>query len=258
MSNTEHERRSQTVLERKVKKIAVAWCTIHIIGFIGEILFNTQKYGISQDGHNWYESKTIFYIAIETMVGLISSVCLFIGATKRQKYLLIPFMLSSIVALLFFLGIFIMYIVNYISIKHSGLMMHLFAMALLLILICTQAWMLNITQKYYTELSKKHNRDVVEDLPCATANPFPATAPSQSDVLGYAPMNHAIGQTSQRTPSTFNENENSSIQPMRPELPPAYSDTVVVSRDSNDKAELPPSYDDAMAMKNKDIEGDLV
>merc|ERR1712165_673834 len=217
------------------------------------ILFNTQKYGISQDGHSWYESKNFFYIAIETMVGLISSVCLFIGTTKRQKYLLIPFMLSSIVALLFFIGVFVMYIINYISIKHSSLMMGLFAMALLFTLICIQAWMLNITQKYYKELSKKHNRDVVEDLPCATANPFPATAPSQSDVLGYAPTNQAIQQTSQRIPSAFNENESLNIQPMRPELPPAYSDTVVVSRD---KAELPPSYDDAMAMKNKDIGGD--
>merc|ERR1712165_362934 len=223
------------------------------------ILFNTQKYGISQDGHNWYESKTIFYIAIETMVGLISSICLFIGATKRQKYLLIPFMLSSIVALLFFLGVFIMYITNiHHSIHGSGLMVPLFAMALLLILICIQAWMLNITQKYYKVLNKKHNRDIVEDLPGATANPFPATAPSQSDLLGYAPMNQAIGQTSQRIPSAFNENESLSIQPIQPELPPAYTDTVVVSTDSKNKAELPPSYDDAMAMKNRNMGGDLV
>lgn len=253
MINTGNIVRPQSELQRKVKKIAVAWFTIHVIGFVGEILFKAQKYGLSDRGLQWYESKTILYMAIETMIGLVSSVCLFFGAHKRMKYLLIPFMLVSVVAVVFFLCTLVMFCV---SIWSNGGATSFFAVAILIILISIQIWMLQTTQKYYKELNKKEGRDI--DPPCSEANPPRATAPTQHQEFGYASMNQASGQTSLGIPPTVNENENLGANNIRPELPPAYSDTVVVSMDARDSAELPPSYDDAMAMKDKQIGGDLV
>jgi len=255
MSNPENQIRSETVLQRKVKKIAVAWFTIHLIGFVGEILSKTQKYGISESGQYWYESKSIVYMAIETSIGLISSICLFVGATKRNKYLLIPFMLVGAVTFVFLIGVSVMFILLLWS---SGNPSAFIAIAFLLVLIFTQLWMLKTTQQYYKELNKKQGRDGVENLPCATDSALPATAPPRNDVLGQAPMNPGSGPTSFRFPSALNPNESFNSQPIPPELPPAYSDTVVVSRDSTNRGELPPSYDDAIAMKDKNIGGNLV
>ena len=250
MSNPENQMRSETVLQRKVKKIAVAWFTIHLIGFVGEILSKTQKCGISESGQYWYESKSIVYMAIETSIGLISSICLFVGATKRNKYLLIPFMLVGAVTFVFLIGVSVMFVILLWS---SGNPSAFIAIAFLLVLIFTQIWMIKTTQQYYKELNKKQGRDGVENLPCATDRPLPATAPPRNDVLGHAPMNPAGGQTSFRFPSALNGDESFNSQPIRPELPPAYSDTVVVSRDPTSIGELPPSYDDAIAMKDKRV-----
>ena len=257
MSNPENQMRSGNnfQLQSKVKKIAVAWFTIHLIGFSGEILSKTQKYGISESGQYWYESKTIVYMAIETAIGLISSICLFVGATKRNKYLLIPFMLVGTVTLVFLIGVSVIFGMLLWS---EGNPSAFIAIAFLLVLIFTQIWMIKTTQQYYKELNKKQGRDGVENLQCATDSPLPATAPPRNDVLGYSPMNPASGETSFRFPHTLNVNERLSSQPIPPELPPAYSDTVVVSRDSTSRGELPPSYDDAIAMKDKNIGGNLV
>ena len=255
MSNPENQMRSETVLQRKVKKIAVAWFTIHLIGFVGEILSKTQKYGISESGQYWYESKTIVYMAIETSIGLISSICLFVGATKRNKYLLIPFMLVGAVTFVFLIGVSVMFIYYLWSYGNPSAFI---AIAFLLFLIFTQIWMIKTTQQYYKELNRNQGRDAVENLHCATDSQQPATAPPRNDVIGHAPMNPASGQTSFRFPSTLNDNESFSSQPIPPDIPPAYSDTVVVSRDSTSIGELPPSYDDAIAMKDKNIGGNLV
>jgi len=260
MSNSENQMRSVdlqhvAVLQRKVKKIAVAWFTIHLIGFVGEISSKIPKYGISESGQYWYESKSIVYMAIETSIGLISSICLFVGATKRNKYLLIPFMLVGAVSFVFLIAVSVYFVILLWS---SGNPSAFIAIAFLLVLTFTQIWMIKTTQQYYKELNKKQGRDGVENLPCATDRPLPATAPPRNDVLGQAPMNPASGQTSFRFPTAFNENESFNSQPIPPELPPTYSDTVVVSRDSTTRGDLPPSYDDAIAMKDKDIGGHLV
>jgi len=257
MITLEDMARTCSDLQRKVKKIAVAWFTIHVIGFVGEILFKIQKYGSSDGGLQWYEHKIILYMAIETMIGLVSSVCLFFGAHKSIRYLLLPFMLVSVVAILFLLCTIVMICV---SIWFYGLPTSFFAVVLLFILLTVQTWMLKTTLKYYNELFKKEEREQRNvDQTCNPGASQPrVTVPSQHQEGGYAAMNQAGGQTSLGIPSATNENENLGATTIQPELPPAYSDTVIVSMDDRGKGELPPSYDDAMAMKEKGVGGNLV
>jgi len=254
MSHPENDRPRETLLQRKVKKIAVAWFIIHLIGFIGEIISKTKSHGFSESSQYWFQSNSFIYMAIETSFGLIISVCLFVGATKRIKYLLIPYFIFGVVTLLFFFGILVMFIIA----MSNGSQVAFVAMIVVLVLIFIHTWMLSTTQKYYKELSRKHSRDVDENVPGATNCHLQANAPSPDDILGHATMNQTSGQDFLRVPSAINVDGRPSNQPVRPELPPAYSDTVIVSRDSTSKGDLPPSYDDAMAMKDKDKTGELV
>ena len=242
MCNPDNQLRSETVLQRKVKKIAEVLFTFHIFGLVGEILSENiienipQEYKISD---SWLHIYTE-YMAIETSIVLIICICLFVGATKQNKYLLIPFMLVSSVRFLFLIGVLLECI---FALWSTGNPSAFIALAFLLLLIFIQIWMIKTTFQYYKELNTKQNREGIENLSCATDSHLQAIAPSRNDVSGHAPLNQASGQTSSRFPSALNENENFNSQPVRPEHPPTFSDTVVVSKDSTIRGDPPPSYD---------------
>ena len=234
--------RSETVLQRKVKKIAAVLITLQLISGSVAQRYYTQEYKRSESRHDRNESTPIVYMAIELSIGLISSICLFSGSTKRNKYLLIPFMLVSSVRFLFLIGVLLECI---FALWSTGNPSAFIALAFLLLLIFIQIWMIKTTFQYYKELNTKQNQ-WIQSVPSPVEpkdSHLQAIAPTRNDVLGHAPLNQASGQTSSRFPSALNENENFNSQPVRPEHPPTFSDTVVVSKDSTIRGDPPPSYD---------------
>ena len=81
-------------LQKKVQIIAIICIALHVIGFVGEVIqYLTSGYSGSSRYKELLESRTIISIISELLVGLATSILLYVGAKKKKKYLLIPFLL---------------------------------------------------------------------------------------------------------------------------------------------------------------------
>ena len=90
-------------LQKKVQNIALGCMALHVIGFTGEIIqaLSTGHGSIrmingSERDSKIFEQRAVLSIITESMVGLITSILLYCGAKRKNKYMLVPFMLVMV------------------------------------------------------------------------------------------------------------------------------------------------------------------
>ena len=257
------EHQISTDLQRKVKNIAIGSIVLHVIGFLGEILQSLEAFASRYS--EIFHSTTFLSMLIETAIGLMASSLLYYGARKRNKYLLIPFMIIM-VGLQFFLVITLFFF-GMLCLQGDPIIY--FAMAMLVVLITFVCWMLRTTKALYDEIRKNENLVSVSEtlFPNPThdhgynqvSQPFQSF--NHSNPVGLPESNGSIRingavdleangtnlQVNLPVPSLNNLNEDARTEP-----PPPYNETANPTT-NNDGQELPPSYDQAMEMKKERV-----
>ena len=253
------DQQSSTVLQRKVKNIAIGCIVLHVIGFLGEILQSLESY--ASINSEIFHSTTFLCMLIETAIGLMASILLYYGARRRNKYLLIPFMIIMI-GLQFFLVITLFFF-GMLCLQGDPIIY--FAMAMLVVLITFVCWMLRTTKALYDEIRKNENLVAVSEtlFPNPThdhgynqvSQPFqsfnhsnPVGLPGSNSGEVDLEANGTNLQVNLPVPSLNNLNEDARTEP-----PPPYNETSANPTTNNDGQELPPSYDQAMEMKKERV-----
>ena len=253
-------------LQRKVQSIAIGCIGIHIMGFFGEIvqIMSSQKYTTEEYGEVFHR-RTIISMMMESLLGLISCGLLLIGAKKKNKFLLIPFMLIMVL-LQVFLSI-TLFILGMACL--SGDPVIFMSMVLITILISMTCWILRTVKLFYDEIRKEERETTTrtinrsdrqsenENIPQAYTE---VSQPNVVALIGVAPpgnpesifMSNQVNGTGWQFPTLTNVNEEIDSIPSAPEPPPAYTESSNIPSTS-DGPEAPPSYDEAMSMKKRQV-----
>ena len=242
------------VLQRQVQNIALGCTCLHLIGLVGEVIqLSTSRNYLrgTQHGHysfhDTFTRKTIISVIMESFLGLITCILLYVGARKKNKWLLVPFMIvmvlmqGCLVITLFMFGMLCL----------TGEPIIFLGMALIMFLLSLTAWMLKTTRDFYFDIGKCERRSPCSDNP---------------EVQPYTEVNypHQTVATSNTSDAEGNFGEQQvqphDLQVAMPapmaarngpnEPPPAYTET---SSPPNTALELPPSYDEAVAMEKRNI-----
>ena len=251
-------------LQRKVQSIAIGCIGIHIMGFFGEIVQIMSSQYQSEYG-DVFQRRTIISMMMESLLGLISCGLLLIGAKKKNKFLLIPFMLIMVL-LQVFLSI-TLFILGMACL--SGDPVIFISMVLITILILITCWILRTVKLFYDEIRKEETgtqtrtvnrsdrQSENENYPQAYTE---VSQPNAVALVGVAsPGNPESIFTSNQVngagwqfPTLTNVNEEIDIIPSAPEPPPAYTESPNIPS-TRDGPEAPPSYDEAMSMKKRQV-----
>ena len=248
----------QKVLQKKVQNIALGCIVLHVIGFTGEIIqASSTKYYMSERDSKIFEQRAVLSIITESMVGLITSILLYCGARRKNKYMLVPFMLVMVLLQAFLVITLFLFATLCISGECiNGDPLIYFYLALLFILISITCWLLRTTKSLFDELRKD---DAVES---------PADTHDESGDL--EPQNHARQPSNVARPdinrshlaiepnnsnlhvslpitSGHNLNEELRRSDIREEPPPNYNVAMTMTNSTFECTELPPPpYEDVM------------
>ena len=255
-------------LQTKVKNIALGCITLHVIGLAAEIiqlLLTSNRHVIKNP---MLQPRTIISITMESLLGLLTCILLYVGAKKKNKFLLIPFMLVMVllqVLLVITLFIFGMLCLNGDPIIFGG-------MAFIIALLLITGWMLKTTRAFYNDIRDTEGYGPRSRQVPDTSHPdnhfvntvvLPYT--EEHAVLSDIEANcrqvvesrrmHQVEQTDRQV-RILNRINLPAEAPSGPsEPPPAYNETTTILDDgvySDTSGYLPPSYDEAMAMKKQD------
>ena len=161
-------------LQRKVRNIAL-WCIgLHVIKFAGGIThYVISKYiGYRKTFLEEFPRVNVKMVIIESLVGIAACVLLFIGAKRKIKCLLFPFMLVLLIyQLLFVIAIVVLgrlcfnkddetphFLCEYLSCPCKAMVQWMclngiyFELALIIALLFLTRWMLKIITSLYSEI----------------------------------------------------------------------------------------------------------
>ena len=246
-------------LQKKVQNIAVGMIVIHVLGVVGEIMqYSTSKYNHKPNYAEFLGGRTAISIIMESLIGIIACVMLFFGAKKKNRYLLIPFMLIMVVLQVFL--VITLFILGMLCL-HGDPVIYV-AMGLIMILISLTCWMLRTTKALYDELRINTGLGPnTTSRQCTTYPIQPYTQESHSHAVALPTSNcdsvdleaNGDGHYQYLTiPPLNNSNQVVENPTAQFEPPPAYDETPTASNPLG-VTELPPSYDEAMTMKKKQV-----
>jgi len=254
MSDSERCRKG---LQKKVQNIAVGMIVIHVLGVVGEIMqYSQSKYNQKPNYAEFLGGRTAISIIMESLIGIVACVMLFFGAKKKNRYLLIPFMLIMVVLQVFL--VVSMFILGMLCL-HGDPVVYV-AMGFIMILISLTCWMLRTTKALYDEI--RTNAGLVPattSRQCTTDNVQSCTQIAHQDSL--AALNYDSVDLEAYVDGhylhipAFNPSSQAIENPAAQfdtSAPPAYDETPAVSN-SVAVSELPPTYDEAMIMKKKQV-----
>ena len=251
--------------QTKVKNIALGCISLQVIGMMSAGMYSYYSKSNRQYAPRYHYQDYIRMISI-TMesLGLLTCILLYVGAKKKNKCLLIPFMVVMVLlqGLLFFglLNLGIVYINGGLHII-GGIFNFFMNMIVMIGLFSITGWMLKTTRAFYNEI-----RDTEGPRSPPPNNYFvntvfrPYTEEQQTLSHPTAPSNNLsdieannvmleVEQTDRQVRRLNRINLPAEAPSGPTEPPPPYNETSTLP---NDGVELPPSYDAAMAMKKQD------
>lgn len=251
------------VLQKKVQNIALGCMALHVIGFTGEIIqalstgHGSIRINASERDSKIFEQRAVLSIITESMVGLITSILLYCGARRKNKYMLVPFMLVMVLLQAFLVITLFLFATLCISGECiNGDPLIYFYLALLFILISITCWLLRTTKSLFDELRKDDavgshadTHDETDDLETQNhARQSSSVAISESNRSHLAiEANYSNLIVSLPITSGHNSNEESRQSDFREEPPPNYNAAMTMTNTSFECTELPPPpYEDVM------------
>ena len=144
-------------LRTKVEKIALGCMGLYVIGVAGEIvIILTPDYKKQENALEMFQHRALWSIIIETIIGIITSALLFCGARRKERYMLVPFMIVMVIIQAFLMITFFIFATLCLTGEcMSEDQIIYFYLVLLFILISFTCWMFRTTKLLFDELRKE-------------------------------------------------------------------------------------------------------
>ena len=248
----------QMVLQKKVQNIALGCMTLHVIGFTAEIIqASSTKYYVTEKDQKLFEKRAVLSIITESMVGMITSILLYCGARRKNKYMLVPFMIVMMLLQAFLVITLFLFATLCISGECiNGDPLIYFYLALLFILISITCWLLRTTKSLFDELRKDdavgspadtHDESGDFETQNHTRQPSSVSLPNIHRSHLDIEANNSNLHVSLPITSGHNSNQESRQSDIREEPPPNYNVAMTMTNSTFERTELPPPpYEDVM------------
>jgi len=238
----------QCRLQNSVQNIAFNCILLHSIVVIGEvIIFSDSTF---YELRKMFQSKVVISIFIEPMLGLLSCILLYVGAKRKNKYLLLPFMLMMTIFQAFLVVALIICAIGFIFMGPGVILVMVIPFFILLLTL----WMSKTTLAFYNKICEDYANNRIRHI---------ANIATESNMEGVRARrvagvvvntNDIESNLCVQVPIDTNLHWHFCPPPRRPsseEPPPTYTACATTE---NGEAELPPSYDEALALKKQNPE----
>jgi len=257
-------------LQTKVQNIALGCIGLFVIGASGEIVKLTiSQYHNHNDIMEMFKHRSLWSVITETMIGIIISALMFCGARRKNRYMLLPFMIVMVLIQAFLMITFFIFATLCLTGEcTSGDPLIYFYLFVLFIMISITCWMFRTTKILFDELRKDDTIEYPEsdssclihqipDVPQGTLNelepqnqhlhPRTISMPNSSGTR----INDARYNSNLHVNLSISNNENSNMNTIstgaREEPPPDYNiATAMTNAISQSMSQPPPSYEDVI------------
>ena len=143
-------------LQTKVQNIALGCIGLFVIGASGEIVkISTSQYNNHNNIMEMFKHRSLWSVITETLIGIIISALLFCGARRKNRYMLLPFMIVMVLIQAFLMiTFFIFATLCFTGECTSGDPLMYFYLFVLFIMISITCWMFRVTKFLFDELRK--------------------------------------------------------------------------------------------------------
>ena len=245
------------LLQNRVQKIALGCILLHVIGFSGEVIqVSTSKNNEPQKDQERFERRAILSIISESMVGLLTSILLYCGAKRQNKYMLVPFMLIMVLLQAFLVITIFLFITLCLTGEcSSGDPLIYFYLALLFILISITCWLLRTTKSLFDELRKDDDIGSPaepQDVPNAlepqnmVRQPTWVAIPGANSAQIDLESNDSSLRANLPIPNVNNSNQEVDHSETIDEPPPDYNLATAITNSMFRSIEPPPLYEDVI------------
>ena len=153
-------------LQTKVQNIALGCIGLFVTGASGEIvLMSISQYNHHNNILEIFKHRSLWSVIIETMTGILTSALLFRGARRKNRYMLLPFMIVMVLIQAFLMITFFIFSTLCLTGQCEGLEeltgdpLIYFYLFVLFMMISITCWMFRVTKFLFNELRKD---DIIE------------------------------------------------------------------------------------------------
>ena len=240
-------------LQTKVEIIAISATVLSVVSLFGEIMqYSNSSWSLHLQIDNKVDQQTIIGITMESALGLMTCVLLFIGAKTRNKYLLIPFMFM-IALLLVFLVISLILLGTFSLISHD---LNLFVGAVFVLLLASLMMsILQTIKAYYNELTLNPTGTIMVDAHTNGIGDDYDMLGNDIEMNAVSPNPHSSGTNPSHAAA---ESQNHPQYPPPPyEEAPATAtsqdENCTKNTDVNMYQNLPPTYEEALVLAKQNV-----